>query len=82
MLIEYRRAVRALLDGVKATPTAPGFDEILTPGDAEQRSRANRLAHGIDVPDQTYHEIREWAERLRVPLTEDTGEADNVSRDL
>jgi uncharacterized oxidoreductase len=67
---EYRRAVRALLDGVKATPPAPGFDEILVPGERAQRSRADRLAHGIDLPDRTYREIREWAARLGVSLTE------------
>ena len=75
---EYRRAVRALLDSVMATATAPGFDEILTPGERAQRSRADRLAHGIALPDRTYQEIRDWAARLGVPFTEDAGSAADV----
>jgi hydroxycarboxylate dehydrogenase B len=75
---DYRRAVRALLDGVKATPTAPGFHEILTPGDRAQRSRADRLAHGIDLPDRTHRELRACAERLGVAWTEDSDRDDDV----
>ena len=30
---EYQKGVRAFLDGIKSTPPAPGFDEVLVPGD-------------------------------------------------
>jgi len=76
----YQRAVRALLDGVKSTPAARGFDEVLAPGDVEQRSRAQHLAHGIELPDKTYQEIRDWAEQLHVSLSEDRTEAADSAR--
>ena len=74
-LENYQRAVRTVLDGVKATPPAPGVDEVLVPGDPEARSRARRLADGIELPDSTYQQIREWAEKLNVSLSEDAIEA-------
>ena len=43
----YQQGVRAFLDGIKSIPPAPGFDEVLVPGDYEHRSRVQRLAHGV-----------------------------------
>lgn len=69
-LAQYQRGVRAFLDGIKATPPAPGVSEVLVPGDFEQRSRAARLARGIEVPDSVCREIREWGGRLNVGMEE------------
>lgn len=79
-LDEYQRAVRAALNGVKATPPAPGVQEVLAPGDPEQRSRAQRMIDRIALPDSTFQEIREWTERLRVSLSEDAIEPADVGR--
>ena len=76
----YQRGVRAFLDGIKSTPPAPGFDEVLVPGDYERRSRVQRLAHGIEVPDTTYQQIREWVEQLNVSLSEGIVEAADVEQ--
>ncbi len=67
-LAEYQSGVRAFLDVVKATPPAPGFDEVLVPGDFEARSRAQRWENGIEIPDTLYRQIRACAEELRVSL--------------
>lgn len=64
----YQKGVRAFLDAIKATPPAPGFDEVLVPGDFEANTRAHRLANGIDVPDKIYQQLRECAEKWNVPL--------------
>ena len=64
----YQRQVRAVLDGIKATPPAPGFDEVLVPGDFESRSRQQRLAEGIELPSETYRQIEAWADKLNVSL--------------
>lgn len=45
---EYQAAVRSFLDGMKAAPPAPGFDEVLVPGDYEARSREQR-AGGVEI---------------------------------
>jgi uncharacterized oxidoreductase len=73
-LSEYQRGVRAFLDGMKATPTASGFAEVLVPGDFEQRARSERLTHGIEVPDTVLGEIRDWAGKLSVSLDEAAAE--------
>ena len=76
----YQQGVRAFLDGIKSIPSAPGFDEVLVPGDYEHRSRIQRLVHGVDVPDTTYQQILEWAERLDVSLGEEIVEPADVER--
>ena len=40
---EYQEAVRAFLDGIKSTPPAQGFDEVLVPGDFENRSQCSAV---------------------------------------
>ena len=76
----YQRGVRAFLDGVKATPPAPGFDEVLVPGEFEYRSRAKRLVGGIELPDTIYSQIQEWADKLNVSLGEEAVEAADLER--
>ena len=76
----YQQGVRAFLDGIKSIPPAPGFDEVLVPGDYEHRSRVQRLAHGVDVPDTTYQQILECAEKLKVPLSEGIVKPTDVER--
>jgi LDH2 family malate/lactate/ureidoglycolate dehydrogenase len=76
----YQQAVRALLDGIKATPPAPGFDEVLAPGDFEYRNRHHRLANGIEIPDTIYDQLREWADKLNVSMSEAGVEASDIER--
>lgn len=71
----YQRAVRATLNGIKGTAPAPGVAQVLSPGDPEAHSRAARLAHGIEVPDPSYQQICESADRLRVSLSPEAVEA-------
>lgn len=49
----------------EATP-APGFGEILFPGDSEARARASRSAAGIPIEDATVRQLAELAERVGV----------------
>ncbi len=76
----YQQGVRAFLDGMKAAPPAPGFDEVLVPGDFERRSRAKRLIDGIELPDTIYGQIQEWADKLDVSLSEEAVEAADIER--
>ena len=69
-LAEYQKGVRALLDTIKATPPASGFDEVLVPGDFEANTRAHCLANGIDIPDTIYQQLRECAEKWNVPMAQ------------
>ncbi len=66
----FQRGVRATLDAIKRVPPALGVEEILVPGEPERRTRVQRLAGGIEVPDTVWAQIRERAERLGVSLDE------------
>ena len=74
-LARYQQGVRAFLDGIKSIPPAPGFDEVLVPGDLEHRLRAERLANGIELPDTIYQQIQEEAEKLSVSMHDETVES-------
>ena len=43
---------------VKASPPAPGFTEILLPGEPERRARERRLAEGVPIDDRSLADIR------------------------
>ena len=49
---------------------APGFEQILLPGEPERRSAAARRAEGIPVDDRTWEQIREAAGKLGITEAE------------
>jgi LDH2 family malate/lactate/ureidoglycolate dehydrogenase len=51
---EFTAAVDSRLDEVKSVPPAPGFAEVLIPGEPEQRTLAQREREGIGVPEATW----------------------------
>ena len=55
------REIDAACDWVKASPSAPGHDRVLVPGEPEIISKGERSAHGIPVDEETYRELREAA---------------------
>lgn len=62
----YQSQARALLDLMKATPPAEGFDRVMVPGDFEHERRTRCLAEGIDLPDAIYQQLRQSASKLAV----------------
>ena len=68
----YQKGVRSFLDGIKATPPAPGFEEVLAPGDFEHRFRTQRLVEGIEIPDTIYDQLQTCADKLNISISEDT----------
>ena len=49
---------------------APGFDEILMPGDPERRYAVQRLANGIEVDETTWRDVRAAAAAVGVTDSE------------
>ncbi|MDE0045357.1 MAG: malate/lactate/ureidoglycolate dehydrogenase, partial [bacterium] len=47
----------ATINRVKQTATAPGFDEVLVPGDIERSSRTTVAATGVELPDATWNDV-------------------------
>ncbi|MAG37243.1 MAG: dehydrogenase [Dehalococcoidia bacterium] len=60
-LDELAQEVDQAFAQLKNTPPAPGFEEVLIPGEPEQRSRERRQREDIPVPESTWEEIRSIA---------------------
>lgn len=69
-LEDFYTHVEGLAAHVKASPTAPGFQEILTPGEIEARQTAQRLRDGIPIDAETWRQIRETAAEVGIPELE------------
>jgi LDH2 family malate/lactate/ureidoglycolate dehydrogenase len=55
----FRARVEDFCAALAATPTAAGHDEVLVPGELEDRSRRQRGEHGVPMPEQTWRELRQ-----------------------
>ncbi|MBV9248005.1 MAG: malate/lactate/ureidoglycolate dehydrogenase [Acetobacteraceae bacterium] len=60
------QAVQSTRAHIKSARPAPGFDEVLLPGEPERRSAAARRVSGIPVDDRTWQDIREAAAKLGI----------------
>jgi uncharacterized oxidoreductase len=60
----FTREVQEFINYVKSEPLAPGFKEILLPGEPEQREEKKRRAQGIVIDDETWRQVREAAESV------------------
>ena len=65
----YRKAVAKFVARVKGVPPAQGFDEVLMPGEPENRARKEREVSGIPVPDKTWKAVSELADELGVDIS-------------
>jgi ureidoglycolate dehydrogenase (NAD+) len=64
----YKEDVDQLVKAIKALPKAEGIEEILVPGEPEERFRASRLREGIPLPMVIVHSLQEVAAELHVKL--------------
>jgi uncharacterized oxidoreductase len=60
----------AVGDWIRASPPAPGFDEILLPGEPEARARARREAEGVPIDEKSLADILAAIESLGVGCAE------------
>lgn len=69
---DFAAHVADLKARVKAVAPADGFDEVLTPGEPEARSRVERVKNGIPLPDRVWEDLCQLADELGVcPPTKD-----------
>jgi uncharacterized oxidoreductase len=54
---EFRARTEEFCRALNETPPAHGHDEVLVPGEPEERTRAQRERDGIPVPDTTWQEL-------------------------
>lgn len=62
----YEQQVGSLLDWVKSCPTREGFDEVLMPGEPEERAASDRRRSGIPIESATWQKLGEIAKSLKV----------------
>jgi uncharacterized oxidoreductase len=64
----FDQDVDQLVDYVKSSKLAEGFNEIMIPGEPELKERARREREGIPVDDGTWRQIQETARRYGVKV--------------
>ena len=64
----FKGRVDDLLRSVRNSPTAPGYDEILIPGEPERMKKEKRLREGIFIEERTWNDIAALAEELNVEI--------------
>ncbi len=67
---ELQDAVQSTLDYIRTARIAPGFTEILLPGEPERRTAAARRANGIPVDEMSWAQIRDAAQSLGITASE------------
>ena len=65
---EYDAMMERYTAHLKSSRRIAGVDEILLPGEIEQRRRAERETSGVEVPDETWRQLTELANRLGTSL--------------
>jgi len=69
-LDEFRRLVDETVAYIKSSRPAPGFEEVLVPGELEFRTLRQRQIAGIPVDEATLEAMRKHGDRLGVDLDE------------
>ena len=67
-LEDFKREVDDFIRQIKRTPTAPGFDEILYPGEIEWRTTKQRSKAGIFIEDATWNRIQNLMKDFSVTI--------------
>jgi len=63
---QFAAMIHELRDYIKSAPAAPGFDEVMLPGEPDYRTREERLKHGIPIDDNTWSQIEAAAASVGV----------------
>lgn len=63
---EFTARVEKLVELMKSTPAAPGYDEVMVAGDPEWRTEAERLRNGIPIADGNWDSLVKAGARVKV----------------
>jgi LDH2 family malate/lactate/ureidoglycolate dehydrogenase len=63
---EFAQSAAAFLQSLRATPPAPGFVQVLTPGEPEAQTAQQRTVTGIPLPDEIWAMLQGAARQVGV----------------
>jgi LDH2 family malate/lactate/ureidoglycolate dehydrogenase len=63
----FAAVLGGMLEDLRASPVAPGSDEVLVPGDPETRARAERERSGVPIEPALWARLGELSAELGVP---------------
>jgi len=55
---KFKHRVDQMISEIKSLPPAPGFDEILLPGEREFKTKEERLKKGIPIPQEFFEKLQ------------------------
>lgn len=64
---EFEARMERLVHELKSAPLAPGFDEILYPGEMEARNDARHRREGLALPEATLADLERIARDAGLP---------------
>jgi len=65
---EFTERITWLVQLIKSTPAAPGYEDVLVAGEPEWRTEAQRLSEGIPIPDGNWDALVKTAARVNVEV--------------
>jgi len=71
---EFKDRIDALIRRIKSSKLRPGFKKIMLPGEPELRTEMKRRKEGIFIPERTWKEITEIAEKKGIDVDMFVGE--------
>jgi LDH2 family malate/lactate/ureidoglycolate dehydrogenase len=74
-LKKFKEVMDDLCEYMKSTPPAPGFTEVVMPGEIDFRTRQERLSKGIPVAEDTWQDIVRIGKKAGVVLGEAAGKS-------
>ena len=74
-LSDFKKEMDGVIANIKSSKLAPGFKEILMPGEPEWRQQEKRLKEGIFLDDPIYQQILETAKSVGVDIGAYKGKA-------
>ena len=64
----FKQMTQGMVTYLKSSPPAPGFKEVLVPGELEFRTRRQREVDGISVDDPTWDRMCDFAKQWNVEI--------------
>jgi ureidoglycolate dehydrogenase (NAD+) len=64
----YKDDVDTMIDQLKALPTAEGVQEVMVPGEPEDKVHDDRVKNGIPLPEGTVRNLRVVAQRFGLAM--------------